>query len=69
MNNIVDHKNNIEISFQPSKSAFLGQVLNKEIGGIYFTRFILTGREFDDTAKYSNLLIETEISYKINISK
>ena len=42
-------------------------VLNKKIGGMYFTRFILTGREFDDTAKYNSLDISTEIMYKINI--
>ena len=65
---IGDAYNNIEINFQPSKTAFLGQVLHKNIGGLYFTRFLLTAREFDDTAKYSNLFINTEISYKINIS-
>ncbi len=66
---IGDNRNNIEIYFQPSKCAFLGQVLHKKIGEMYFTRFILSGREFDDTAKYSNLKIDTEISYRINIFK
>ena len=63
-----DKRNNIEIFFEPSKCAFLGQILHKKIDQLSFTRFILTAREFDDTAKYNRLLIDTEILYKINIS-
>ena len=65
---IGDQRNNIEVYFEPSKCAFLGQILHKKIDEINFTRFILTAREFDDTAKYNRLLIDTEIFYKINIS-
>ena len=64
---IGDNTKLIEISFKPSKCAFLGQLINKKIDNGLFTRFILTGREFDDTAKYSDLNIETEINYKLDI--
>ncbi len=64
---IGDNKKNIEIIFDPSLCAFLGQVVHKKVDNAYFTRFILTGREFDDTAKYNSLDISTEIMYKINI--
>ena len=64
---IGDDKKKIEISFKPSQAAFLGQLINKKIDDGLFTRFILTGREFDDTAKYQDLNINTEINFKINI--
>ena len=66
---IGDNNKAIEISFKPSQSAFLGQLINKRIDNGLFTRFILTGREFDDTAKYQDLNIDTEINYKLNILK
>jgi len=66
---IGDNNKRIEISFKPSHAAFLGQLINKKIDNGLFTRFILTGREFDDTAKYNNLNIDTEITYMLHILK
>tara|TARA_B100000989_G_C19531274_1_gene470063 strand:+ start:814 stop:2730 length:1917 start_codon:yes stop_codon:yes gene_type:complete len=66
---IGDENKKIEISFKPSQAAFLGQLINKKIDDVLFTRFILTGREFDDTAKYQDLNIDTEINFKLNILK
>ena len=66
---IGDKSKILEISFKPSQTAFLGQLINKKIDNSFFTRFILTGREFDDTAKYQDLNIDTEINYKLNILK
>ncbi len=64
---IGDKSKILEISFKPSQTAFLGQLINKKIDNSFFTRFILTGREFDDTAKYGDLNINTEIKYKLHI--
>ena len=62
---IGDAYNNISY-FSTIKNCFpLGQVLSIKTMEDFTTRFLLTAREFDDTAKYSNLFINTEISYKI----
>ena len=62
---ICDCDKKITLRFNPSETAFLGQLYHQPVGNLWITRLTLTGKEVDDTSKASGIKIDTTISYNI----
>lgn len=60
---IGDTKKSIQVRFNPSEAALLGQIQHQSVDSTWFTRLALSAREIDDTAKQEGIVLDLGLEF------